>query len=324
MKYCILTHYDLDGAVSAICAKKAFPSADIDFLNYTNVEKTIEGFISSHFGEDTTLFILDFRIGLAYLDRLLSFNEFKVVVIDHHVVEEEQQVVLDRLLAEHKGRFLYICDKSKAAALNCYEFFGKMKPMTELAQLVYLTDTYDRWQEDRSTFKQYAVVLNEVFWKLKANKFIATFENGWEAGKDDEYARIEKEFEASRSAYMEDAMANHSFSIDLPSGRRCLFVVKPGVDYINLFTIYYPDYDYYFMYKSKDKDTKASHVSVRLRKSCPTTIQEIASEFEKADLGITGGGHLAAGGIVFPESVDIEEFFETAAEIVGKIDEKYK
>ena len=322
MKKIILTHYDLDGAVSAIMAKTAIPDAAIDFLNYTSVEKTIEGVVVDNFGEDLTIFVLDFRLGLKYIERLLSFQEFRVCLIDHHVIEDVEMETMIKLRDESGGRFFFKHDTSMAAAQLSYNYFSKYVPMPHLAELARLTDIYDCWRQENPDFKAKAIHLNEIFWKMREWKFIDEFSGGYKI--DAECEKIIAEFEAKRERYMDKVIAEHSCAFTLDSGRSVLFLLKPEVEYINLFTVYYPQFSYYFILKNRDKETKASHVSVRLRGDCPTSIQEIAEEFVHSMPEVTGGGHKYAGGFVYPERIDIESFFEMAAEIVAKIDEKYK
>jgi len=306
----IISHYDLDGVVSAICMKNALRKlghdAPVTYQSYKKDDQLVDNLITEFTGQKKTIFFLDYRLGLPYIKQLLTEPEFVVIVVDHH--EWEDHEVTECRDLEKTGRFRFRWDKSKCGAELTQEMtraMGQYDP--DLDFLVYCTRVYDLWLTDEPEFKDHSLALNEMFWELKPEGFIHQFDCGYFGHLSPICAEIWRKFDDTREEYMAKAMEG-SMQYTFPTEKKVLIIGTPEPKFTNLFTIYHPEFHYFFVVKSYNKDNTVS-VSIRIREG-NMTVQDIVDLARKHVPEMIGGGHKNAGGVTIPASIEPGDFFE--------------
>lgn len=318
----ILTHWDLDGAVAGICMANALRRLNYDppvtYINYNKIDQIVDNLLTEFKGKEKMLLFLDFRLEPQYIRRLCVEPGFRVVVVDHHEWTEADLAEVERIRLSHAlGKLLFKWDQSKSGCLQTHELtktIGQYDP--DLDFLVHCANIYDLWKEDEPEFKEHCLALNEMFFALKPEGFVAEFDKGYPGHLSPKCAEIWQKFEAEREHYMNKAMTEGAITYTFPSGRRMVGVIQPEPRFINLFTIYHPEFSYFFVVKQYDKNGEVT-LSVRMRNGHTLSVQDVVEIASQHFDGVRGGGHIKAGGLTCPAGVDLGDFFET---VVGTME----
>lgn len=327
MKYIIVSHYDLDGVVSALAMRNSLRRSNVEpaltFLGYDKAAERVDNLITE-FGKKTevvNLLFLDFRLEPKLTERLLTeIPKCNLLIVDHHEWTTEDRSRINELCVTFADRLKFFWDDKYCGAELTQRILGSMADR-QLDFLVFCTGVYDLWKTDLPEFREHGMFLNEMFWSLKPDGFIEEFELGYIGLPSPKCAEIWSEFEQKRSTQMSAAMENYSFVYELQNGRKILCVAAPDNTFGGLFTIYYPDYDYYVILKGIDK--KSGNVTLSLRSlDVPFSSNDIAAEVRRHVELISGGGHHAAGGLCYPPSVDLEEAFNYTVEAIETLENR--
>lgn len=284
----ILTHADLDGIVAAMCVKACYPGKWINTVatGYLSLSKKID-----QLNEKETLLILDLNLNEEQINAVIAKSIKTVAYFDHH---ETVKYVADKI---KENNFKHIIDKSRCGAKITYDFFKKVGNIKYLEELVELTNIYDIWQENHPRFDE-AMLLNDLYWYLGISKFQSEFEHGY----DNNICKSEKnQFKKEKEIFMKESFDNYT-TIE----NSTVFVNDPRMQHISYYTIFKPDFKFYFILKTL-KDEFAEF-AVRIRNS-DLTILDINEEMRKHFPEIGIGGHLKSGGVKLPIE-KINDFFE--------------
>lgn len=145
----VLTHYDLDGAGSAIAAAEYLDlsNLDIHFTGYNNIENKLKKI--KELGEN--LLILDLSLEQKHID-FIAQNFKKVFLIDHH------QSSLDK-----NYPFKTTIDTSRCAAMLTSEYFQNklnIEPFGEFLYFIEHVNDYDMFTLNLFQSR----ILNNIFW----------------------------------------------------------------------------------------------------------------------------------------------------------------
>ncbi len=169
MKIICWTHYDLDGAVSYLTLKWAYPQVKIKYE--TSTPRKFKSDYTKWLKKNNPnkydmIYILDLDVGSA-IDLIDKSN---VVIIDHH---------LSHVNCKYKKAEALIIEYTSAAKL-CYKVFKK-KLKTQFTKpqqmLIALADDYDSYKLKAKS----SLDLNTVFWgqDRKFHTFLKDFKNGF-------------------------------------------------------------------------------------------------------------------------------------------------
>lgn len=168
-KIMCFTHWDLDGIMSYIVIRWAFPNATIEYMPTTvqNFRENYIKWLSTHELEDyDQVFITDLGI---FEDKVLIDHE-KVFIIDHHKGHDNNT---------YSKATAIIADYSSACKL-AYKVFKELyniKVTKEQLHLMLLADDYDSYKLELKD----SANLNLVFWETtnKFEEFTKSFISGF-------------------------------------------------------------------------------------------------------------------------------------------------
>lgn len=170
----VLTHHDLDGVVSLMIVKWAFPKANVTYTAFgsSNSEKIKRNFMDweqEHYNKYDKIFILDLDVSDLY--RIL--DKEKVFVIDHHKshVENLKNIKI-------KNANIAVTEYSSNAKLmtKLFKKIYNLKLAKAQSKLIVFTDDYDSGENLISTSRD----INTLFWNLE--KKFETFQNDFYKG----------------------------------------------------------------------------------------------------------------------------------------------
>lgn len=287
-----------------------FLDVPVTLVNYDRIESTVSNLLEEYASDGCHLTFLDFRLEPKYIEALLNGISGTLHLVDHHEWSSEDLDRLDQLKTKFGNRLFYVIDQRKCGAEIVFDLTNSRSETSNLRELVEITGIFDCWKTENPKFKTHALPLNEIYWSLGKEKFVQKFGNGFDLGfYDEECQQIADDFEKNRESSMQQMMDEMSFEVPI-GDEKLLCVVSPTMKYASLFTVYYPDYQYYLIYKGEDRKSKKKSLSFRSKST--VTSNELAAAASKFDPDVTGGGHPAAGGLVFPARYELQEAFETA------------
>jgi len=288
MKIINLTHCDLDGVVSSIVLKNAIPK-NLDFeiacTGYLSLTKKIKQLEPCDY-----LFITDLNLDLTQVE-LLKTKKFKrLFYFDHHITSPKALEVLQELNSK------IIIDDLRCGSKITFDYFSD-RGIDFLEELVETTNQYDLWSSEIPEFTL-AVSLNDLFWNISFNKFYEDFKHGLII--TDEHKQMMKRIEIEKQEYMKNSFDKFSTIED-----NILIVTNPVMKFSSYFTLFYPNFQFYFILKNIVDDY--FEFSFRIRNS-NLTVPDIASTMQSLFPSITAGGHAQAGGFGVNKN-DIDDFF---------------
>ena len=281
-------HFDLDGVVSYLLTRWAFPKAKIDFKpvrsgwfyheysnHFKNQEKTYDW-----------IYILDNDISKNY-DVLNGNNIF---VIDHHKSHVEN-------LPKKRKHNIKICVKEySSAAKLCYILYSRLydlKLTKEQKTLVLLADDYDSYKLKIP----YSMQLNNLFWNSsengmeKINKFINWFKDGFSGFNDEQNNILQKYEEKHKNTLKHLEIWEGNIKIGNKERKISSTFASSDINGIADYLIHNRKSDIVFIV-----NINTNHVSIRKDASCSVDLSKLAANL------CSGAGHeYSAGGTVTNE-----------------------
>jgi len=305
-----LSHFDTDGIVSTINIAATIDPSKHTFkfqnVGYGKIDKYLDLFSQQNFD---VLFVTDLNLAKEQLEFLGKMKKpsNKIFYIDHHSYEFDVKAFLNE-----RG-ITCIHDQQYSGCMNTYNFLTKNgKDLTHLQELNTIVDTYDLWKKNDPKFITESIPLNDLFWTYGLNKFYSKFRYGY--ALTDEDKEVIRKVSKERTEYLTDAIQNYSQHFEQSNS---ILIYKPSQQFTNDFTIFYPQYDIYFIIR-ESKDGK-SFVSLRINDQCDLTIQPFYSILKERYKGsLLAGGHTKSGGMTV-DTENLENFIEVLLEIAEEL-----
>ena len=155
-----ISHYDMDGFGCQFSIYEKFKNHNTRFENcgYESIKKTLNSFDFNNFD---VVFITDLNFNgsdLKLLYEKMQTSKSKVVYIDHHLYEDEDIAIFEKLKGDN---FKYKIDTNHSASMLTYKLLKIDNP--KLFNLIKIIDIFDIWQTDKKEFL-FSKYLNEWFW----------------------------------------------------------------------------------------------------------------------------------------------------------------
>ncbi len=301
----LMTHYDMDGVGCDILLSKMFEFEKKHMSGYAKVKtKIANGDLS---GYDSCV-VSDICLTPEQFQQIADEYGDRFLLIDHHEPTNEA-------LDYNKNSPVIFNTKYCATALVFQSFIKKLKHIPHLVPFVTAVDAYDMWRHEThpDTFKL-GYKLNTLFWKY---------------GYWDFHDRFSDDFSFNLKPFEKTWISNHEKERDAALkasdmnnfGKNSLFVMNITSDYVNDYTLQFPEYDVYFMlYQNPDG---------KMVLSCRTTLEGVSLGSVARDIRhdykqiLTAGGHPKSCGIDIEEGTSIDVILDIAETINNRIENLY-
>lgn len=300
---CHITHYDLDGVVSGIFAKKIYNITYTKCCGYGKIDKQLDALIDTGI---PYLIVTDLNFTDAQLIR--AFDHFDAIYYyDHH------EGSLPHVQYKDREDFEYNFNQKLSASAILYMEYVRTghKSTNSLSELAVLGDTYDMWRTDNDRWKE-AFKLNALFWRYNFFDFEKRFKDGYFGLSDEEedfcYASWkEKTDEIDNSPIME--LDKNSILIALPSR-------NPVSDV----TLHMNQYDVYYILYPQDGEFRCSvRVNTKPETESYNIHDTLHESVKRLDKMISAGGHQYAGGCEFVDGTSMKEIVDIMSNEVHPI-----
>lgn len=262
-----ITHTDLDGVVSAIMFKHAFPYCETRSVNYSSIASTIEEIKSNNDMPEVTLVFTD----LAPADCIELLDGVDYWIFDHHETSRHL----------HDGVHCFV-DIMKCGAKVVQEQLSALFRVAytdELKMLADLANDHDMWYHKIDG----SLELNTLYYLIGFDCFLSEFADGYH-----EFSPEHRELVDKHNAAFREYLGSREIT-ELPCNGRYLAATK----YISEICL---ELDktatWYIIERTSDDGT---HLSVRAR----TDRLHLGNILK--ELGVGGGHSQAAGSFVPPE-----------------------
>ena len=281
-------HFDLDGIVSYLLTRWAFPKAQIDFkpvksgwfyheyLNhFKNQEKKYD-----------CIYILDSDISKNY--DVLNGNE--IFIIDHH-----KSHLMN--LPQKRKHNIKICVKDyTSCAKLCYQVYQRLYNLNltkEQKTLIVLADDYDSY---KLSVPQ-TIQLNNLFWNSsingmeKINNFINWFKNGF-TGFTEEHQKILKQYEIKHKNLLKRLeLWEGNIRLGVKERKVISTFVTEDINGVADYLIHKKGAEILFLV-----NLNTNHISIRKNPNCEIDLSKLAASL------CNGAGHeYSAGGTITNE-----------------------
>lgn len=303
MRRTIATHIaDLDGIGSSAVLQRAFPEAEVYFLDYNDCYGTFKEIIDS--GADE-IYLADFNFGEGNMDsmELLESADVDIYWYDHHRWNPEMRERTERIAKE------LVVDYSKCGAELVFErFLPQDKIAKKIASFAHSTDFGGRLKEAQKISDVISANSGDV-------KFLKSLSRDISNGKywSSELNAVREDYMKKKALETEKSVKNAVFysalygeeelEIAFTRADRCL---KGG--YVG----------------SKLSDSYGNDISVVLYPSGSMSFRMAKEHEGKYDLSewarlFGGGGHPNAGGAQYGKEIDDSNFLEAVDSILKKL-----
>ncbi len=309
----VLSHFDLDGIGCVINIWNAIKNKnnfEYKLTTYNYLDSSLNKLLTKN---TDILWVTDLNFSEEQYENLTNISKsVNVFYIDHHLYQYEikKSNIFNRIDKRYCGSvntFFFLSSLSK----NKKTFWEDNKE--KLVELNKIINIYDLWQKDNPIFFEKAIPLNDLFWEYKFEKFFKKFSNGYIL--DDEDLEVIELKKNEREIYLKESY--DSFSIT-DFNTKSLFILNPNHKFNNDYTLYYPDFDFYVIYKGIEKEKIT--FSIRINSRNNFTIVKILEELKNKNIDFEAGGHEKSGGIVINKN-NLDEFIEKINEIFGELND---
>jgi single-stranded DNA-specific DHH superfamily exonuclease len=292
MMRALITHTDLDAAVSSIFANKTFEFDVIKYVGYAKLDATMENLY--HKGANQ-LVTTDINMTEGQMDWCNDhFNSF--VYIDHHPTSAQ-------FVGRKAEGLRVVYEHDKSASMLAYELYAKDGyPKQEEYDLAYLANVYDLWQKDNELFPL-ARRLNDLCNHLKPWGFYARFYNGFDGFTADEEAVL-VHLEEERAKILQETermVLTEGFSeVFLPPNPSVINDISLVYKVPTSFIMYFDDRNAMWKISMRLTDENPRNASIALETVFAEKWQDSINNY---------GGHAKACGMQFKPHVEPEEIF---------------
>lgn len=287
----LITHWDLDGAVSEIVLSRFIHFDKKKASGYTKFAKYI-----SELKQGEEVIFSDVSLSFENMDALIE-KTHNFIIIDHH----PDTAKLIKRFPEFKRKIFF--DVNVCGAMLCKRYVQEHFPdvfndkwNTYLDDLVDITDVYDIWRTDNKLWAK-AYSLDILYWHHSHWDFVKIFRNGYAISPDDK-SFIKTELLKKSKLFKE--------AEKIEVGNNILFVICSR-EITNDFTLFYgTKYDMFFLVSFDERNG----IVLSVRTALPLgDFSFCYSHIEKMfpDLIISAGGHPKAGGITVHKGVGLDD-----------------
>ncbi len=293
----LLTHWDLDGAVSAIVAKRLYDIKEFKAQGYGKVSRNLDQLISKSEKGIDQLVITD--LNLEPQDLMKAVQHFSHVhYYDHHEGSKQYIGIEDKV----PNISFHFSESMCGSSIIFLEAKRHFLDVHDLTRMVMLTDIYDMWRTD-SLHWQAAWTLNDIFWKYGVFSFVRLFAKGYIAPSEEDWQHC-KALEASRNKAMEESIYEQ-----VAADRKICILSNSNI--LNLISLTHPEEVYYMLYKFDDASASDQYsLSVRVKSDKPYDVNQTVQSLINEPEVISGGGHKLAGGMVVAPDLDLNDIIE--------------
>lgn len=298
----LITHYDLDGCVSALFAMKAFDISEYKCGGYPKIDKNLNHLISA--GHEN-LVVTDLNFTEEQLGTALA-NFEKVYYFDHHIESKKLKIY------EKFDKFDYHYNGNISATALVYSHWIKEcggKTSSNLAHMAHLTDVYDLWRTDHKLFNE-AYRLNDLFWRYNFFGFIKKYKDGFPGFTVGENLWLDKKKER-RERVVEDSPCDKI-------GDNAHVILLKDFDAVNSVQFLLPGEVFIILCRRDNQYGASIRIkSEREHFDVNESLKELVKMYpDKLD---NGGGHKLAGGCSFNKSMNINDVLKFVKEHMNPI-----
>jgi len=243
--------------------------------------------------------------------RFMSNNWKRIIYIDHHPESKNYVGKFDNV------KIIFNADI--CSTMICYKefLFNDEYVSKKLLKLIAIVNDYDTWNQDGKFFDT-GFYLNILFFKYGFWDYTKRFIDGFTKFNEEEQNFIDEHKKNANNAI--EALILESFYNDLV----CLAFVD-DCNYLNDVSIALRQWDYELSFIIYESHTSKARVSIRTNGNDEWDVEKISEQFRlfcvENDIELLSiGGHKAAGGIEFKESLEIMEIYKILKEFIN---EKY-
>ncbi|WP_244325163.1 DHH family phosphoesterase [Bacillus sp. ISTL8] len=174
----VFSHNDLDGVGCGIVALMAYPTADVEYCAYHDINDRVKTFITTKgYEEFDQIYITDISVNEEVAELIEEHCSDKVALLDHHgtakwlddkylwaLVEEKQED--DSINSGTNLLFEDLCSRG--------HFYGK-RCQDALTIFVEMVRRYDSWEWKNVYNDQNPMQLNNLFFLMGINKFVKRY-----------------------------------------------------------------------------------------------------------------------------------------------------
>ena len=299
-----MTHYDLDGVTCDILMSKMYNFEAKHKCGYLKVkEKISQGDLMWY----DSCVVTD--ISLTLDQYLFISGEYKdrFLYIDHHGPS------VDMIEALPKNFSKCIMDHNFSATAIILRSFKKLQRYDRIFDLVAAVDAYDKWRVKTHPERfDTGYDLNSLFWNMGYDDFYARFSHSFTLDFSCAEQKIVDGHKRNRDASMKKSDMNDF-------GNNSLLILRPPKNYINDYTIQYPEYDFYYMIYMNGNDNMV--ISVRSPLDYVNVGLVLRQVRDENDLVITAGGHPQAGGADLDGKTPLDSILDVVERINTLLEE---
>lgn len=294
----LISHYDLDGVVSAIILHQGMKFDKMFKGGYHRFDSFID-----QIDAGANVVVADCSFTVEQFTKLKA-KANKIIYIDHHPDSIK--------IKETFTNDIVIFDPDKAGAGLCLDFITSKKELSkELKMLANAANFYDLFKrEEQPNWFKFGYDLNILFWDYHFDAFFDRFKNGFY-----EYTSKEKSF-LKESKIQRDKILADSTYIEIGDRVKGIICVPAGSSIQNDVPYYKLGYDVYYIIMRYPKTTS---ISVRTKEIDLTNFMHTA---EYHPTVISAGGHPNASGITFHGQPSDEIIAQVIESLHAEIDRK--
>lgn len=294
----LMTHYDMDGVGCDILLSKMWKFEKKYMSGYAKIKQKISQgdlkFYDSCVVSDICLTPEQYKdISSEYGDKFL--------LIDHH------EPTKDALVAYNNGSNVIFSSKFCATALIFQSFNNKLKYYKDIASFVIAVDAYDVWRHKTHPENfEVGYDLNTLFWKYGYWDFFDRFTDNFSLKWSEEESLWIDEHKKKRDEAINKSDMNEF-------GDNSLLVLNITSDYVNDYTLQFPQYDvYYMVYVNADG---------KIVLSSRTSLEDVQLGYIVRDVRgmyddiLTAGGHPKSAGIDFKSTTPLDVILDVVEDI---------
>jgi single-stranded DNA-specific DHH superfamily exonuclease len=294
----LVTHTDLDAAVSSIFANKTFDFDVIKYVGYAKLDMTMENVSNKGANQLVTT---DINMTEGQLDWCMNtFNS--LVYIDHHPTSAQ-------FVNRKQDGLTVVYAPDKSASMLAYDLYAKSAiPTQEEYDLAYLADIYDLWHKDNELFPL-ARRLSDLCNHMKPWVFYERFYNGFDGFTAEEEMVLEKleEERAVTLAETERMVLTEGFSeVFLPPNPTVINDISLTFKVPTSFIMYFDDRNNMWKVSIRLTDENPCDASRALEAVLSENWRECINNY---------GGHAKACGVQFYADVEPEQIFTILEDI---------
>jgi len=302
----LLTHYDLDGVGCDILLSKLWGFEKKHCCGYGKIrEKISNGELMWY---DSAV-ISDVSLTEEQYKKISEEYEDKFLYIDHH----QPSIEMVEKLANNKSPCI-VNNKFSATALIFQTFSSKLNTSPNTIKFISAIDAYDMWRHiTHPDIFNRGYDLNILFWKYGYFDFYDRF-----------YESMNIIFTPMEQKWITDHKKRRDFALENSEmtefGKNSLCVINVPADYVNDYTLQYPEYDFYYMI-CVDRDgnlvlSVRSTVNVEWV-SVGHVLREVRDSY---DIILSAGGHKQAGGVDFDSKTPLDSIIDIIEDINEKLE----